>query len=41
MLARLTELLAAEDQLAAARAALAETEGRLAATAAAGKEYRR
>ncbi|KIY95276.1 Structural maintenance of chromosomes protein 2-2 [Monoraphidium neglectum] len=41
MLARLTELLAAEDRLAAARAALAETEGRLAATAAAGKEYRR
>ncbi|KAI8462562.1 MAG: structural maintenance of chromosomes protein 2 [Monoraphidium minutum] len=41
MLARLTELLAAEDRLAAAQAALGETEGRLKATAAAGKEFKK
>lgn len=41
VLAALTELLAAEDALAAARAALADTERRLAATAASGKEFRK
>lgn len=41
ILARLTELMAAEDRLAEAQTALAETERKLQGTAAAGKEYKK
>jgi len=41
VLAHLTELLAAEERLAEAQSALAATERRLAATAAAGKEFKK